>query len=187
MIKKIKQKFKDKNSLNFDDWYQQATKYFLTIQDIQKMKHNEKTEYLMLDRNVLDIAYEINKKNKPYTPKYFFRQNKMTYTHKNELEGVFKQIYFNYVKDKKTKKIKKISDIIEHDFWFEIEYKKEKWYPLYDGYLPAKDLQGFLELLGKKKHWTEFSNKTHIGWRGPFIKWTDLNKLQNIHFEADLE
>ena len=185
-IQKIKQNIKDNKSLNFDDWYEKARKYFLTIKDIEKMKLNEKVDCVMLDRNVLDTAYEINKKNKPTRPEVFFRQNKIKYTHKQELEGNFIQKYSYYIIDKKTKK-KKINDDIIYDDWFQIEYKKDNWYPLYVGSLPAKDSQGFLKLLGKKMHWTDFPKNTHIGCRGPFIKWTNLSKLPNIHYEADLE
>ena len=187
MIQKIKQTFKDNNSLNFDNWYETARNYFLTIKDVEKMKPDEKVDCLMLDRNVLDIAYELNKKNKPFRPEVFFRKNKITYTHKQNLEGNFFEKNSSYIIDKKTKKLKKINDDIIYDDWFQIEYKKEHWYPLINGYLPAKDSQGFSKLLGKKMHWTKFSKNTHIGWRGPFIKWSNLSKLPNIHYETDLE
>lgn len=68
--------------------------------------------------------------------------------------------------------------MIEGPFTFDIEYKKDNWYPLVNGYLPEKDSQ---------KHWSEFPKNTHIGARGPMIKWKDLVKLPNIHYEYDLK
>jgi hypothetical protein len=67
------------------------------------------------------------------------------------------------------------------DFEFEIEYKKNNWFPLINGILPAEDEQGFSELLGVEKSWSEFPKNTHIGWRGPFILWDDLKKLDKVY------
>ena len=67
-----------------------------------------------------------------------------------------------------------------YNFEFEIEYKKNNWYPLTNGILPAEDEQGFSELLGEDKSWSEFPKSTHIGWRGPMILWDDLKKLKKV-------
>ena len=67
------------------------------------------------------------------------------------------------------------------NFEFEIEYKKNNWYPLINGTLPAEDEQGFSQLLGIEKNWSEFPKKTHIGWRGPIILWNDLKHLDKVY------
>ena len=47
--------------------------------------------------------------------------------------------------------------------------------------LTTTDEQGFYELLGEDKSWIEFSKMTHIGWRGPMILWSNLNKLEKVY------
>lgn len=44
------------------------------------MKPCQQMELLMLDRTVLDTAYEINKKNKPIRPEYFLNKINNIYT-----------------------------------------------------------------------------------------------------------
>jgi len=70
---------------------------------------------------------------------------------------------------------------VPFDIEFDIEYKKDNWYPFIDGILPATDPQGFFELLRKDKSWDEFPKKSHIGFRGPMILWKYVKKLPKIY------
>lgn len=119
---------------------------------------------LSLHRNVLDIPYDTLKDNKLYKPEVFFKDSKDTYVHKKDLVGDLK-----------------FDGGMEKDITFDVEYKKGSWYPFSNGYLPAKDSQDRLKLLGKKTHWTKFNKNTHIGFRGPIMLWSDLKKMPKIY------
>ena len=153
-----------KGGLKFDDWYEKSRKYWLSINDITKLKPNVKLVLLSLHRNVLDIPYDTLKDKKLYKPEVFFKDSKDTYIHKKDLVGDLK-----------------IDGGIEEDITFDVEYKKDFWYPLQNGYLPAKDPQRAFKLLGKKTHWTKFNKKTHVGFRGPIMLWSDLKKMPKIY------
>lgn len=163
-VVKKKETEKLKGGLIFNDWYNKSKKYWLTINDIIKLKPNDKIVLLSLHRNVLDIPYDTLKDNKLYKPEVFFKDSKDTYVHKKDLVGDLK-----------------FDRGMEKDITFDVEYKKGSWYPFSNGYLPAKDSQGRFKLLGKKTHWTKFNKKTHIGFRGPIMLWSDLKKMPKIY------
>ena len=170
-IQKYKKDFK--NTLNIDKWYKNSRKYWITINDIEQLLNNKKKNeiiVLMLDRNYLDIAMGHNKKNKSYNVNHFFRFNKYKVIYDKNLKG--KLIYLNK------------KDPYKVNFEFEVEYKKDNWYPFINGYLPKNDPQGFDKLLGKKIHFSKFPKNTHIGFRGPMILWENIDKLPDI-FEGD--
>lgn len=147
------------------EWYKKSTKKWLKIKDINKMKKGEQMELILLDRNYIDITTGDNEGNKLYKAEDFF--SKAIYTHESGLKG--KLTCHGY-------------DMDDDDFEFHIEYKKDSWYPLRDGKLPAEDEQHVAELYGKEMDWTEFPTTTHIGWRGPMIKWKKLSKMSNIYW-----
>jgi len=151
-----------------EKWIQQYRKYWLTIKDVEKLKPNKKIKLLVLDRNVWDAKNKF-KKGKLYKPENFFVDNSAVYFKNNmaSLNGKIKHQWQN-------------NDEEPYDFEFEIEYKKNNWYPLTNGILPAEDEQGFLQLLGEDKSWSEFPKSTHIGCRGPMILWDDLKKLKKV-------
>jgi hypothetical protein len=157
-----------KGPLEFDKWYDNSRKYWLTIKDIETIKNKGKLVVLPMHRNVLDGPQTYhNKENTPYKPETFFKTEKDTFVNYGNMSGIFIK-YDQYDKEPKP---------------LDIEYKKEEWYPLFDGYLPDKDIQSGKKLLGKKKHWTEFKKDTHVGLRGPMILWSDLKKLPKLYFK----
>ena len=71
--------------------------------------------------------------------------------------------------------------IAQPDFEFDIEYKCHSWYPLKDGYLPARDPQGLGKFpWNRPQHWTAFPPTTRAGWRGHFVLWSRLKEMPNI-------
>jgi hypothetical protein len=150
----------------FDKWYDSSRKYWLTIKDIESMKNKGKIVVLPLHRNVLDGPQTYHKEKISYKPETFFKTEKDTFVNYGDMSGIF----IKYDQHDKTPKP------------LDIEYKKDKWYPLFDGYLQDEDVQTGNKLLGKKKHWTEFKKNTHVGFRGPMILWKDLKKLPNLYF-----
>ena len=78
---------KPKLSLIDDEWVEYIKPYCLTIDDIEKMEQGDKLKVLVLDRNVYDIACEINTPNTEFTADDFFRQNTAIYIHGSGLMG----------------------------------------------------------------------------------------------------
>lgn len=151
--------------LEHSKWYNQSRKYWLTLGDIKDLKGDDELDILLLHSNALDAPMTYLKSNKSYTPNKFFKSERDKYIHYEDLMGHF-EIYE------------------EHDptpKYLEVEYKKDKWYPLVDGFLPAKNEKG-KKLLGKKTHYTELPDETPVGFRGPMILWKDLKKLKKIYF-----
>jgi len=159
-IKKLNAKGSELN-----DWINFYKNYWFTICDIKYLPINKKIKIIMLDRNVYDNKDKM-KKGSLYTPSYFFKLNTATYwkTNNDTLEG---KIKYKWQKEEED----------PLDFSFHIEYKKNNWYPMTDGFLPEKDNQYMFKLLNKKKHWRDFPVSTHIGFRGPVILWSDLKFL----------
>jgi hypothetical protein len=164
-IKKLNQE-----GCDFEKWYKKSRKYWLTIEQIKKLKPNEKVKLLVLDRNVLDNKINDFKTGKLYKPENYFKDDTAIYwkNSNNNLQGKIKYKWQNSADN-------------AFDFEFDIEYKKDNWYPLENGTLPATDPQGFFQLLGEDKSWDEFSIKNHIGMRGPMILWKYIQKLPKIY------
>jgi hypothetical protein len=166
--KKEKQRLtnKLKGALEINNWYDNSRKYWLTIKDIEKLKPNNKLVVLPLHRNVYDGPITLYKENKSYKPESFFKYEKDVFIHSGDLNGIF----LKYDKNDNQPK------------GLDVEYKKDRWYPISNGYLPARDKQKVFKLLDKKTHWTKFAKNTHVGFRGPLILWSNLKKLPNIYF-----
>ena len=122
-------------------WIEKNRKYWLTIKDIEKLKINKKIKLLVLDRNIYDNK-DLFKKGTLYKPENFFVNDSAVYwkTSIIGLNGKIKYAWQNNTDE-------------AFNFEFEIEYKKNNWYPLINGTLPAEDEQDFSELLGVEKNW----------------------------------
>lgn len=161
------------------------------------MKKGDQIKVLLLDRNVMDIVTENVKCNKIYKPTEFYKKSWVIYTYDKPTEGLM-QLYYEINSNENKKRIKnnknkKNNSTLENNrntpfkIDLEINYKEGSWYPLRNGYLPAKDENWKTNLLdGKKKKWTTFPKDTPIGFRGPMILWDKLDKLPNIYL-LDLE
>lgn len=150
-------------------WIDKTRKYWLTIKDIEKIKINKKIKLVVLDRNIYDNK-DVFKKGTLYKPENFFINDSAVYwkTSIAGLDGKIKHKWQNNTDE-------------PYNIGFDIEYKKNNWYPLINGILPAEDEQGFSQLLGVEKSWSEFPKTTHIGWRGPIIIWDDLKHLDKVY------
>jgi len=155
--------------LDVEQWSRATRAKWLTIADVQHMAPGATLEVVLLDRNVIDTIDAAGvKPNKLHTPKSFFAASKATYTHTKGLEGTL-----TLLADGKP--------LVLTPFEFDVEFDgKDNWYPLTGGFLPAKDPDGFLKLLGKRTHWSAMSPATHIGWRGPMIPWSALSALPKV-------
>ncbi len=158
---------------SWEDWEDQIRGEWLTIDDIMKLEPGDELELLALDRNVWDIACSINDEGKKYTAKHFFRNNKVLYTHETDLKGTL-ILYYNS------------DDYPIDEFEFDIEWEKGEWYPLVNGMLPKEDPQGFSKFPdGMTLDWKRYPVTTHIGYRGPMVKWKRMGDLPKIYYNLD--
>ena len=157
-------------ALDVNKWMKMAEeKFALTILDIMSLKPGEKLKVLTLDRNVLDIAEDLNDTNVPKFPMDFFRGNCCVYTHSMDPRGGLKgTMYWDAVGER----------------GFEFELKLPKcWYPLTNGYIPKTDPQGCSKFkFQTPQHWTMFPLNTLVGWRGPMIPWSKLSDLPKVYY-----
>lgn len=147
-------------------WIRETRQYHLTISDILKLKEGDTIRVVHLDRNILDTCEYHNKPSVISDPQYFFRQSIGNYTHEQNLKG-----WFKFIEDS------------GRDFEFDVEYKKNHWYPLDNGQLPdsnEESMCSFGDKLGWK--WNQFSLDTRIGWRGPMIEISKLKHCPNVYF-----
>lgn len=158
-----------KKGLNIEQWARKSRPAWLTIADIQKLKPGDCLEVLPLDRNVVDtVSGSGIRPNKLYPASAFFKSNKAIYEHGSGMQGCLTLL-------------SESEKIVLDPFEFHVEIdKKDNWFPLEKGSLPAKDPQGFLKLMGKKMSWTAMSPKTHVGYRGPMLKFSSLKTLSPL-------
>ena len=150
-------------------WIHHYENKWLTIQEVKDLPLNKKIKLLILDRNIYDTTDSF-KQGKLYSPTTFFKKNYAWYwkTDDTNLSGKIK-----YAWQKENDE--------PYDFEFHVEYKKNNWYPFTNGILPAKDNQGIFTLLNKDKHIKDFSEKTHLGYRGPIILWDKIKNLDKVY------
>ena len=159
------EKVKSLEGLEESKWYNESRKHWLTIGDLLSLKSGNELDILLYHRNALDAPMTYFKSDTSYTPKKFFKSERDTLVASDEtLMCYFK----NYEKHDPTHK------------YLEVEYKRDKWYPLEDGFLPASKNKK-----GKKIHFTELPKKTPVGFRGPMILWKELSKLPKIYFSEE--
>jgi hypothetical protein len=155
-----------KGKLDLWEWKQSVRKYWLTIADLQKMRHGERVEVVCLDRNVGDHLSHLKSFKMLRASKCF---SAAMYTHDKDAEGT---LVLDHAK----------GDPIElKPFDFHVEYAKDRWYPLYKGYLPAKDPQLGGVLLGKRTYWKDMPPNTAVGYRGPMVRVSDLKKMPDFY------
>lgn len=153
------------DSLEVTKWIKHTKKYHLTINDITQLQSGEKLTVVHLDRNVLDSVEYSNKASVITDPHEFFKQSVGVYTHQSNLVGNFEDVDF------------------EREFEFDVEYKKNHWYPLEEGHLPTDDEQrrcSFGEKAGW--NWRQFPTNTRIGWRGPMIEISKLKLCPKVYW-----
>jgi hypothetical protein len=153
--------------LTIEKWEQKSIPYHLTIKDIMDMKENKKYNLFHIDRNFYDFV-DMDTKG-INLPTFIFRKNyKSIFTKSKDISGTTEWIFSD--NDRRT------DDTVWHIDLGHI------WYPLHNGYVPLEDSMGLFNI-GEHagKHWTELPKTTRIGWRGPCMLMSDINKVGNIY------
>lgn len=165
------------DGLELNKWIENARKDCLQIRDITPLKKGDTLKVLVMDRNLCDTCCEdsVNPGNALFSAPRFFRFNTAIYTHTGGLKGTIKY------KWQESEEYKDCSE--PYPFEFEIEYKKDCWYPLENGHLPKEDPQGFSDFhYPKPKSWREFPSTTRIGWRGPMLLWSKVHSMPAVYW-----
>lgn len=67
-----------------------------------------------------------------------------------------------------------------------LEVSKNNWCPIDNGgYVFSVSHSEENEILESKRHWTEFPKTTKVGWRGPMILSTHLNKMPLLMYNNE--
>lgn len=167
-------------ALEFSAWYDATRPYWLTISDLARMEQGDRMLVLSMHRNVGDVtADEIaNPRGVPINPARFFRWAKAAFVRSGGT-GIGGTLRFGSISLGGHKDAGYVVDVAP-----DVEFKPGSWYPLTDGALPAKDPQSYFKrLLGKRVAWEQLPSATHVGWRGPMVRWSDLPKLPPVWYE----
>jgi hypothetical protein len=168
------------NSLIESKWLFNASKKFITIQDMLSMKEGDIEWFYFFDRNLFEFTHE-NKENKKYTPNKFFKNGyAIKYTHVYGIFGKW-EWYSN------NKLLYEESNCIDYDY-FQVHLENDMWIKLTDGKMcqlpkpqPPVKFPNNLE----NKFWHVLPKNTLVGWRGPMMKLKDLKKMPNIYWSKN--
>ncbi len=195
---------KPNEALEFWDWMKHVNgeSDCLTIGDILKLKKGERVPILVMDRNLCDHVYpDIGEGPKPIQlAQEFFdlKRDGAVYVHR---EGMTGTVEWGWDDE---------HDSVDELFTFEIEFKKDHWYPLdEDGTLPAADeeyqvgppepwdeevngawdgtAQHGEELPPTRTHWKDYPETTHVGWRGPMMRWDRVTEQPPVFTNIDID
>ena len=152
--------------MNSSSWIDSHRHFFLTVKDVKSFKNGERYELLFLDRNWQDVNdHETDERYQgvSFRPEVYFKQNKHKYIHDKDNQGTALWSWGS------------------EEFEFEIEWKRDHWYPLVNGILRGHEQDPNFTFENQKgKHYTEFSDNTLLGWRGPIMLWEKLKNLSDI-------
>ena len=155
------------------DFIEKSKRKHLTLKDVKRMKVGDKIDVVIWDRN-FEEGWIWNEaiKNKPYTPKYFFRRNRHQLTYLGDMKWNIKYPF---------------GETICHNIELDVSElgTNWKWSPIFKEYITLKNdfVNGRIKKLDKpiKKHWSEFPDSTRVGWRGPIMLWEKLEGNTNVH------
>ena len=163
--------------LEVNDWLEYYSSRHLTLADAWEFTDGYTVQLLMLDRNAVDMYMEkedFDQPRKPFAPKDFFDENIATYVHEKAGRPVGTLSWPAHM------------NIKPQTVCLEVEYRPGYWYPLdRDGYLPARDKQTNAKLLGRRVHYKSLPASTLVGWRGPVIRWSDIDKRPHVYIRPD--
>lgn len=148
-------------------FYDNSSKYHLTIKDVLNFEIGKPVKIFLLDRNMFDPSCDNNAINTPLLPSVFFRNCYfIEFTRRDGLYGECKWLFNN-----KT----------EYNFEFHV-CMPTCWYPLKNNRVPIRDEQEIFEIhpAFAGKHYTELPKDTLLGWRGPMMLYENIDKCPKI-------
>ena len=159
-------------ALEWRHWIAASRRHWLTIADfVRTNKGRKKIVVLSMHRNVGDRSADesVNPRGQAISPTRFFREAKGTFSSfagggGGGIGGTLK-----------------IADMDDDaiDIGPDVEHEPGQWRPLVDGEL-ATTRMFFFE---RHVHWQQMPRKTHAGFRGPMMLWSDVAKMPRVFFE----
>jgi hypothetical protein len=156
-------------ALEWRHWIAASRRHWLTIADLVRL-NNKKIVVLSMHRNVGDRSADegVNPRGKAIPPMRFFREAKSTF-------APFAGGGGGGIGGALT-----IADMDDEaiDIGPDVEYEPDRWQPLVDGELQTKRMFFF----ERSVHWQQLPRKTHVGFRGPMMLWSDVAKMPRVYF-----
>ncbi len=142
------------------DFIEKCKPHHLTIADVKKLKPGDKLDIVAWDRKFeKPWIWRLAKDGKPYTPQYFFRENRHL-CDMNQFE-----LY--------------VPHLSTWTDWIEIH---DDGY-IYETVVCERDAVPPYSL--KYLHWTEFPETTRVGkWGGPIMLWENLKEMPNVYYNS---
>jgi hypothetical protein len=148
-------------------WKEASRPFHLTLAYVQSLQRGDQMLLLHMDRNfedLLDTTY--NTEEKAVHPTILMKRN--YYSLYSNAGGTKVKWLSSEGPDPSPKMFDDTDGCLCREW--EIEYEPGCWYPLEQGYLPARDPQGFAGFsYSKPRHYSTFPTTTRIGWRGPVM------------------
>jgi hypothetical protein len=143
-------------ALEHEKWLHASRRYWLTIADLDK-NGMRPLVVLSMHRNLGDHSADqrVNPRGKSILPARFYREAKSTFVPRGDLGGALKMADMRG-------DIIEIGPDVDHQGW---------WAPLDAG-----------ELLEKHVTWKQLPRKTHVGFRGPMMAWSDVLKMPRVYY-----
>lgn len=144
--------------------------YHLTIGDVLEFPVGKSVRIFFLDRSMFDLSCD-NKYNpigQPIRPSEFFRQGYfIDFTRRDDLKGTWTWTF---------------NGSVDNDREFDLALGEHLWYPMRDSKVPEKDSQGIFTIPEDfaGKHYQELPRNNRIGWRGPMMLASNMDKCPDI-------
>ena len=164
--------------MEFEAWKKYAEPFFLIIADFLDMKEGDKLPVLILDTHVLDLCDTCNKPGL-HEPEVFFSRNRHTIIKKPGFHWLIKW-HKSWGLSTEYEETEIHLYHKEAQVWYPVDGKGNVDYPT-DTDIFRKEAEKWQ---GCRIHWSEFPKDAPIGWRGPMIRWTDLDILPLIQWNC---
>jgi len=158
----------------------------LRISDVKQLQIGDNLDVVIWDRNYEEYwIWDNAKQNQHYDPQTFFKANRCT---------------LKYLGDMKWNITMGWGETFEHPVHLDLSNTPKtnwNWMPInFDerAYEPTNDGKVHITTeIGEKGddwteqhiHWTEFPDDTRVGWRGPIMRWSDLESQPNVYWNEE--
>lgn len=178
---------------SIEAWEAKTEHLHLTIQNVLDLPVGETRLFLCLDRNVCENVEHcidfFNKKGGVWPEKEIKASEllkNVTYFKFTRKEGLKGDGFVS--EDGGTEDWVEESSGWGSNFEFHIEYASNHWFPLEEGALQPRGKDDSIldmeRVTDKVVHWSQFSNSTRLGWRGPMIP---IEKIDEIPIPIKLQ
>lgn len=149
--------------------YAKARGWCITLGEVKKMPLGACLEVALMDRNWMDVACTESREPKRAT--ILLAPTRITFCKGDQ--GAASGTFTSSHKDGGTFGGRMTTDL-------HVEYAPHQYYPLRGDVLPANDEQTGRALLGKAVSTSDLPDGMLVGWRGPMIRWAQLEDMPEL-------